>query len=423
MDKIRKVLLPVFTFILLLVPFNVQIVNRIIPNTFFVIIAEFVSVCGIFLLGRIKHIKKYDIVVLLILLFISFLVLKNNYYFIEGRDGTVLQFLIYLFLIIAIAFNKESIKYFYSQVGFFGLENVLATLFIALFPSVYRSIILPFISGGDYLIASDNFAQGYNPGITAHYSINGIYTSISSMYFFTKYLNTRQKKDFIYFILSFIALLLTAKRAHILITFFVCFLTAFKTISGKFSKKIFYSINSIIAVIVIFFIATSFIPELGTFIERFSESSSAGDLLNGRENLYNLCISLWEKNVFFGNGWGAFSYYFNLKYANTNYIVNYADAHNIYLQLLCEVGLINMIIIVGLFIYSFMKTRKMLFLNKGSKRILLFTYAYQLMFLIYGLSGNPLYDIQCYSIYFIVIGIVLSLKMNSDISLERVDTQ
>ena len=59
---------------------------------------------------------------------------------------------------------------------------------------------------------------------------------------------------------------------------------------------------------------------------------------------------------------------------------------------------------------------------KTNNRILLFAYAYQLMFLIYGLSGNPLYDIQCYSIYFIVIGIVLSLKMNSDISLERADT-
>lgn len=420
MNKLKKILLPIFTFILLLVPFNVQIVNRIIPNTMFVIAAEFISVLGIFLLGRIRHIKKYDIIVLCILIFITFLVLKNNYYLIEGRDGTVIQFLIYLFLIIAIAFNKESIKYLYNQIGIFGLENVFATLFIAIFPSLYRSVILPLISGGEYLIASDNFEHGYNPGITAHYSINGIYTSISSIYFFTKYLKTKQKKDILFFILSFIALLLTAKRAHILITFIVCFITAFKTISGTLSKKLFYGVNSIIIIVIAFFVVTAFVPQLGGFIERFAETSSAGDLLSGRDNLYSLCISLWKNNILFGNGWGAFSYYFNMQYANTNYIVNYADAHNIYLQLLCEVGLINVIIIVSLFIYTFIKTNKQTFKIKNNKsKVLLFAYAYQMMFLIYGLSGNPLYDIQCYSIYFIAIGIVLSLKMNPEILSER----
>lgn len=411
MDKIRKVLIPILTFILLFIPFNTQIVNVICPNTWIVIMLEFISCFGLLFLGRIRKISIRDFILLFIILFTLIFVLRKNYYIVEDRIGTVIQFCIYLFCIFSITLNKFSIKPFFEQLKIVCLINVFATLLIQLFPSLYVNVLYPFISNGKILISLANFNNGFNPGLAAHYSVNAIYLSISTLYFFSNYMDTRKSKNLFFLLISFIALLLTAKRAHILITFCICFITFLKVFKQYISSKIFYGTFLLIILIILFFSLSIFIPQLNTFLVRFVESSESGDLLSGRNILYNLCINIWKNNIFIGNGWGAFSYYYHIVLYNSVYVVEYADAHNIYLQLLCEVGVIGFIYFITLICFNLKNIYDKIKIYRYN-RYVLFIFCFQLFFVIYGLSGNPLYDIQCYSLYFIISGILLSINFN-----------
>lgn len=69
----------------------------------------------------------------------------------------------------------------------------------------------------------------------------------------------------------------------------------------------------------------------------------------------------------------------------------------------------------GIAIFILFKTGKLITFVKDEKKYfyLLFSFTFQLFFLLYCFSGNPLYDIQCYAVYFICLGVTLNLRRES----------
>jgi O-antigen ligase len=97
------------------------------------------------------------------------------------------------------------------------------------------------------------------------------------------------------------------------------------------------------------------------------------------------------------------------------------DAHNVYLQLLAEVGILGFLIFIFIFLYSLIKTIS-LFRNIGNNEIhltddyhyyLSFSLAMQVYFLVYCLSGNPLYDAQVFYPYVVACAISYSIIRNN----------
>ena len=78
-------------------------------------------------------------------------------------------------------------------------------------------------------------------------------------------------------------------------------------------------------------------------------------------------------------------------------------AHNIYLQLLAETGVVGLITFLYLFLSNTIKLSKMIFAqgidsiceHENSKYIAALIYLL-LFFMLYGFSGNPLYDAYMY---------------------------
>ncbi len=104
------------------------------------------------------------------------------------------------------------------------------------------------------------------------------------------------------------------------------------------------------------------------FLNRFISD----DFLTGRESIYrSLLDDLMEGNVFFGRGTAS------------TYEIGQTGAHNIYIQLLYDHGILFSIPYFIFFIYNYYVSFK----NKCSISIFL-----QTVFLVYGLVGNPLYS-------------------------------
>ena len=139
-----------------------------------------------------------------------------------------------------------------------------------------------------------------------------------------------------------------------------------------------------------------------------------GEIMHGREILFAEAISMGNAAPLTGHGWGRYKKIVDYRGAST-------DAHNIYLQLYAELG----IIVLGIFILS-----AILLINKNihvlkkargiyaedSKEIVILKLAFCFIcfFFLYGLTGNPLYNIS----FFIVLGLGASMikKVDSIIS-------
>ncbi len=144
-----------------------------------------------------------------------------------------------------------------------------------------------------------------------------------------------------------------------------------------------------------------------SLMNKFMEEDST---LSGRTDLYELAFSLYKGHSLTGIGWGMFRH-------NSLGIFGVSDrtynVHSVYIQLLCETGIIGLgtflLAAISSLVYGVKKYRKIIrsALYVKEKSILEVGIAVQIFFLAYCASGNPLYDYNFCIAYF--IGILLTL--------------
>lgn len=142
------------------------------------------------------------------------------------------------------------------------------------------------------------------------------------------------------------------------------------------------------------------------------KATSSNDPFSGRLSLYSLAFSLFQKNYLTGIGWGNYR-------ANTEGMFGKEgltyEVHNVYIQLLCETGIIGFFAFLGAVAltlsYGIRKYRKVI-LDKGNNAIFVIELGLvmQLFFLAYCMTGNPLYDYNfCMSYFFGVLFTLIPL--------------
>lgn len=401
-NTIKKI---AFIYIFLYV-FNTALLFRLVGSQISTSLFA-LSFCVIFMLTKINVLKKYQLITLLFCVLVFFVEINNNYYIVEGRSSEVLKFSLCLFLPFLLIVNSDLIKLFPKLMKFFGLEHVFSTIFVQFFKSFYMSTILPWLYNGKYVFAISSLNSGYNPGITSNYSTNASYISIAIIILFAQYINKKEKKNLIFLILSFLALLFTAKRAHLLFSIITCISLYLFVNRRKVSNKLLKVFIGLFISVILFFTTAIFVPSVSNVIDRFEEGYKSGDLINGRGELYELAFNIWKENRILGNGWGAYSYNYKIFYHWNN--LEYLDAHNVYLQLLCETGIIGLSFFIIIIIIIL---RKIIIVNKIKNLQVdegLFSLGFLVFFLLYCFSGNPLYDIFCYPMFFCAIGISIYL--------------
>lgn len=221
--------------------------------------------------------------------------------------------------------------------------------------------------------------------------------------------------------LMMFALLLGGKRAHLLfmvLSFMIVYLfsTNIKRFLVQLLKLIGIMFISIFLIILFHLFyqpdSNSPIGKMYIKLENTVEGFLVGeDITSGRTILYDYALKLFYDNPVFGIGWRKFNdLTFGLLSDNTG-----SHPHNIYLQLLTELGIIGFILFMLPVVYLLILTIKLLMKNNNEtelnnvwRRLIQISLFIQTFFILYGFTGNLLTDHMYIFIYVFSATITMS---------------
>lgn len=316
-------------------------------------------------------------------------------------EGYVNIIIVY-FLMMVIMKNERWLYYFWRLAFLMSLFYIVTTIWLSVDKAslfkLFADNLYPNESRFSYWVS-----QGFCFGVTDHYSTNGMALANSTIVLCALAITNgkKNKKYLIFLLLSFMALFLTGKRAHLVFTFIAIMITIYLYKYYDKQRDLKYMVM-LIGALLVFSLAYCFIPQVANVINRFSNTSSDENMLL-RYSFWTAALDAFSRNSLTGVGWFGF----RNKVAPT---IGYTGhCHNIYIQLLCETGIVGITVFVVWFIYSlYSSIRLILYVSKNRKivpqwyQILsIYSIAYQIYFLLYGLTGNPLYDAYVYPMYMV----------------------
>ena len=283
----------------------------------------------------------------------------------------------------------------------------IVTVICFLNPQVYLNYFVNLFPESTSRLTRTYYRSGGIAGLTSHYSTNGMFLAIGFLISVSQFYK-RKKKAVPFAILFLIALLMCGKRAHVIFSLASLFVLYYcsQVKKGCLSRwgKILGMLFLVGCIVTILY---SVAPGLFVFLERFQIEFNDGDVSNGRFKLWRIAGSYFRKNPILGVGWK----HFQKLVTQFGYSPGIYDAHNIYLQLLCETGVFGFITYViwfaGMAVKSYNLYTKSIYTNTFEKYLISFSLAYQTFFLLYGLTGNPLYELYTFIPYFISCAITI----------------
>lgn len=216
-------------------------------------------------------------------------------------------------------------------------------------------------------------------------------------------------------IIMAVSLLLTQKRSVIVVLFlilaFMIIVLRKNRAATKRTFKILLALVAIAIVVVIVF------PDVLRVFNRFFVDDKL--YLSGRDELWGYAKDMFSDRPLFGYGVGSYNIYCN----DRGYFSGARHAHNIYIQMLAETGIVGFMLFMAAFLTSLLKTvaitRKIMMTSNNSalKVIILFSLYMQLFFLLYGFVGIPLYNYTQLLVYFISVSLIY--YVNTEINVGR----
>lgn len=313
--------------------------------------------------------------------------------------------------------------YYVKVLCLFSLFHVFSTIIFFLIPSLADVMLVPIWKGylGTYAAGTENGLYNYRASFTMHYSANGIFCACGLLTCFILYLTAENRKEkrkwFIISVFTLAAVFLTAKRAHLIFSVVACCVTYIfyyrKRKFSRFTKLAFFMVISI----GVLYVISPLIPGLAELTSRFTEVDTGNfeELSTGRSVYWLLCFTQFLQHPVIGIGWYGFRDLYQTQIYNLSAGVQgmYLDAHNVYIQLLCETGIVGTVAYIIVISYFMIETVKLMRiteeLDRGDNLKLLISFNFQVFYLIYSLTGNCLYD-YTYYLYVLACCMMLSLK-------------
>lgn len=275
---------------------------------------------------------------------------------------------------------------------------VITTLIQAIMPSLIDFINRIILSDQGLLDNRELYRNMAYAGITAQTGTNSFYIVI---YIIITFVNVffLKKKQYISLIIGIVALWLTAKRAP----FIFCVLTILLLIaicSNNVVKTILqitkYSAFLFLGIIILY----NIIPEMSAMINKIFYMK---DISSGRFSIYSNILEISKTHPILGNGVGIISEKLGV------------GAHNIYLMLWCELGLILgtiiILIMLGRLVGTIVNIKKKYQISGDNPPIrYMYSLAIQMYILMYGFTGNVLTETSQLMTYLVFCALIKDEK-------------
>lgn len=338
---------------------------------------------------RFIRVNKYKILFSLFVLIIFI-----NYMWFDSKEF-FLDYSLYFIAGVSIIFTDFSKIFYYYLIKIF---KIIFWIFIfsmfleALIPNLFHNIF-GFASFGNVEMRSFT-SGGAIAGLAFEKAYAAFVCNLGAGIVFAEFITEKSYKYVIESIIILFALMMTGKRTLFIIPIIIILI--FIIILSK-KNKIIKLLEIGTGMTVIFSIAYTMIPKAALIFDRIF--NNGGDILSGRVNFWNYAMEMFYENPIFGKGFMSFNdYIFNKGFRYYGERWDY-QAHNVYVQLLGEIGIIGFTLIV-LLIFSII-VKAIFFAKKESNFWNMLLVYWIVLFGIYSFTGNTLYY-PCQMIIFIL---------------------
>ncbi len=315
----------------------------------------------------------------------------------------IVEFIVMIFLGMLISMPYQNYNLRKKQIMVLknmGVIVIIGCMIQIIFPNFLIQINRIRMSPMKFKWFYDFFNSNFIVGFSFQTAVTGFYLALMICISFSYFMYTNKNFNKIIIgislIINYIFLFLTGKRIFIGLTFLIIiFLYVLK------NKDKLYKIF-VILIFNIFFMYFLFEnTQIGKILIRRMKSE---DFTRGRIYIYSQLFENYKKHIILGNGLSS----------TINQFKEFSNGHNIYLQLLNETGVIGFFIIVVYFIYNLISAFKLyrykIKYNEDEIQVIIVCISIQLLFLGWGFTGNPLYDVYPFIVYTISVGIINSIQ-------------
>ncbi len=353
-----------------------------------------------------------------------FLIVWRNSY--QGSFYFIYLVLLYALLLLLISaslvhYDYRWFRWYISLSAIMYAVYAIATYICAASPSLYFNHIVPLYPDNASRLTKW-YLEGCNAGITSHYSTNGMFLAIGTMIgvsgLIANWDTPKRKRFLLYSILCGSALLLTGKRGPLLFSVAAIYIMYYFYLSNKPKNRFLNFFGITILLFLMVFVLVNVFDQLQVGLLRLLEDSESGDVTNGRLVFWGVALNLFRQRPLLGIGWAN---YRTIMQSFTGYN-RAAHVHNIYIQLLCETGLVGTAFFLAFFFSALKRTIKNFIrirkeqdsISSMFQSMIAVSTVLQAFFLLYGITGNPLYDSMVFVPYFCSVAFIESNQYEVD---------
>ena len=328
----------------------------------------------------------------------------------QGNLTYIIRYGVYVLIVILLKYDEKLTHIAFWCILAAGLLHILFTIWFPLDMDFYLKNIYPsFTPAQQKQLYGQMLYNGYSAGIAVHYSVNGMYMAITLCCTYALLLTARKKTAaLVLFMINLLALIMTGKRGAMVFVVFAMLWAYMLWSKRAFGDKVLCVLVGVAAGALALYLLGFYNESVAATFTRWERTlwgNDNADVSNGRFQLYRVAWDLFMKHPLTGIGWREFTNQMQLYNGGSSQLM---DTHNVFLQLLCETGIVGCGVFTALFATAYCTALKQLSreLSAKQRRLLLFSLCYQTFFLCYCLTGNPLYDHETLFAYIISVAAV-----------------
>lgn len=389
-----------------------------ICSKLYVILFVAIMFCGNTFL--IKYVSHMMIIQLILLFFMAFVKgVQNNAYL--NKKHLLLWFLISLFYVFllwqtTISYDPSITLVYFKRYLIYSFFLLLVAKPDIAFCSIKFAKYYSLVVGISIIIMAIVTGQKVG-GLVGSYHYAGMLMSIACILFVLDYYqnNTDNFHNAIGIGISLACIFISGKRIFTVLAILSLILIFLLTHKNKKIQK-FCKISLLLgfSMFPLYFLFRPIREVFNRFIGLYA-SNDLFILTSGRNFLWEMAIDIFNNHSLSGIGFASFPQYTFINYDIPEYGVFYT--HNIYLGLLAETGIIGFSLMISIFIFGFINTIKVFLLVRKQKiqfleYIILYSVAMQVWFILYGFTGNGIYDVNVFYFYISSIAMMLSVRIS-----------